>query len=153
MLLPFPSIYLWVAILIAAVAIEAFTMALVSIWFGGGALAALIAASCGLNIASQMIVFVIVSALLLLLVRPFTRKFLRVRNVSTNADRIIDQTALVTLEINNALSQGQIKLLGQSWSARSADNSVIPEGAEVRVLAISGVKAVVEACRKQTEEE
>lgn len=144
MLLPFPSVYLWVAVLILAVAVEAFSLALTSIWFGVGALAALIAASLGLNVVVQMIVFVVVSALLLVLVRPFTKKFLRIRNESTNADRIIGQNALVTVDINNALSQGEIKLMGQNWSARSADQTKIPTGSEVRVLAISGVKAIVE---------
>lgn len=153
MLLSFPSAYLWVAVLIIAVAAEAFTLSLTSIWFAGGALAALIATSLGLNVMTQLILFVLVSALLLALMRPFTQRFLRVRDEKTNADRIIGQTAVVTADIDNTLSQGEIKLLGQHWSARSADNAKIEQGAQVRVLAIVGVKAIVEPVSAGIEEE
>ncbi|MCB6366993.1 NfeD family protein [Intestinibacillus massiliensis] len=146
-------VYIWVAALVVTVAIEAFTLNLTSIWFSVGALAALILASIGLSPLVQMVVFVVVSALLLILVRPLTRKFLRVRGEKTNADRIIGQQAIVTVAIDNALSQGEIKLLGQNWSARSQDNSKIAVGATVRVLSIAGVKAIVEELQTQEVQE
>lgn len=144
MLFGFPSAYVWMVVLIATVAIEAFTLNLVSIWFGVGALAALVLTTLELPVTAQLIAFIVVAAALLVLVRPFTRKLLRIKDEKTNADRIIGQTAIVTVEINNALSQGEIKLMGQSWSARSADDTRIMIGNTVRVLAISGVRAVVE---------
>ncbi|WP_159456479.1 NfeD family protein [Intestinibacillus massiliensis] len=146
-------VYIWVAALVVTVAIEAFTLNLTSIWFSVGALAALILASIGLSPLVQMVVFVVVSALLLILVRPLTRKFLRVRGEKTNADRIIGQQAIVTVAIDNALSQGEIKLLGQNWSARSQDNSKIAVGTTVRVLSIAGVKAIVEELQTQEVQE
>lgn len=144
MLFGFPSAYVWMVVLIATVAIEAFTLNLVSIWFGVGALAALILTTLELPVTAQLIAFIVVAAALLVLVRPFTRKLLRIKDEKTNADRIIGQTAIVTVEINNTLSQGEIKLMGQSWSARSADDTQITVGDTVRVLAIAGVRAVVE---------
>ena len=146
-------VYIWVAALVVTVAIEAFTLNLTSIWFSVGALAALILASIGLSPLVQMVVFVVVSALLLILVRPLTRKFLRVRGEKTNADRIIGQQAIVTVAIDNALSQGEIKLLGQNWSARSQDNSKIAVGTTVRVLSIAGVKVIVEELQTQEVQE
>lgn len=144
MLFGFPSAYVWMVVLIATVAIEAFTLNLVSIWFGVGALAALILTTLEMPVTAQLIAFIVVAAALLVLVRPFTRKLLRIKDEKTNADRIIGQTAIVTVEINNTLSQGEIKLMGQSWSARSADDTQITVGDTVRVLAIAGVRAVVE---------
>lgn len=137
-------VYVWVIVLIVTIALEAFTLNLVSVWFAVGALASLIAASCGMSLVSQLILFVSVSAVLLLLVRPFTRKFLKTKEERTNADRILGQTAIVTEEINNRLSQGQIKLMGQTWSARSTDDAILPVETTVKVLSISGVKAIVE---------
>lgn len=137
-------IYIWIVVLVATVSIEAFTLNLTSIWFSVGALFALILASIGLGALGQMLFFVLVSAFLLILLRPITQKFLRVRGEKTNADRIIGQTAIVTTAIDNMLSQGEIKLLGQSWSARSSKDEKIEAGVRVRVLSIAGVKAIVE---------
>lgn len=137
-------VYIWVAVLILTVALEAFTLNLTSVWFSVGALVALIFASVGLSPLVQMLVFVVVSALLLVLVRPLTRKFLRVRGEKTNADRIIGQSAVVTVAIDNALSQGEIKLMGQFWSARTSDGQRVDAGETVLILSIAGVKAIVE---------
>ncbi|MGE4549393.1 MAG: NfeD family protein, partial [Intestinibacillus sp.] len=146
-------IYVWIAVLVVTVALEAFTLNLTSIWFSVGALFALILASIGLSVLGQMIFFVLVSACLLVLLRPITQKFLQVRGEKTNADRIIGQTAIVTTAIDNTLSQGEVKLLGQSWSARSNDGERIEAGAMVRVLSIAGVKAIVEKIRKEEMQE
>ena len=39
----------------------------------------------------------------------------------------------------------KVKTDGQVWTARSAQNVVIPAGTDVRVLRIEGVKVFVEA--------
>ncbi len=49
-----------------------------------------------------------------------------------------------TQEINNTTAAGQAKVLGSVWTARSARGTVIPEGTEVIVRAIEGVKIIVE---------
>lgn len=138
------SLYVWVAVIIIGVAAEAFTLNLSAIWFAVGAVAALLAGSIGLNLSAQLVIFVLFSALLLGLARPFCRKFLRPKNEPTNADRIIGEPAIVVLEIDNMQETGEIKIFGQVWTARSADDTLIPKGAAVRVVAIRGVKAIVE---------
>lgn len=138
------NVLLWVAILIFSIAVEAATFYLVSIWFSIGALAALVTLTFGGSLVMQLIVFAIVSALMLALVRPFTRHLLRPKGARTNADRILDELALVTEEIDNAHARGTIKVFGQVWSARSADDTTIPVGETVRIRSISGVKAIVE---------
>ena len=140
---------LWMLVIIASVVIEAVTLDLSALWFAVGGLAALVLASFGCEKMPQLIVFTIVSALLLMFVRPFARKFLKPMGARTNADRILGEEALVTAVIDNAVMQGEIRLLGQTWSARSADGTVIPQGAKVRVLEIVGVKAIVELIEKE----
>ena len=62
----------------------------------------------------------------------------------TNAGRYLGKIGIVTSEINNIAAVGQVKVLGNVWSARSSDGSIIPAGASVLVLRIEGVKLIVE---------
>ena len=140
---------IWIAILIGGVAIEVATLNLVSIWFAVGGLAAFIALSLGASFLVQLIVFVIVSAIMLGLIRPLAKDILKPKGAKTNADRIIGQFATVTEQISNASNKGQIKVSGQIWSAKSDDGKVINEGETVKIIAIQGVKAVVEPLRKE----
>ena len=67
------------------------------------------------------------------------------RNVGSNpVYSIINKTAVVTKEINTAEGVGQISINGDIWSAKTKDDTVIPENTKVKVLDIDGVKAVVE---------
>lgn len=146
------GLYLWVAIIIIGVALEAFTLDLTAIWFAVGAVVALVAASIGLNFYAQLIIFVLFSAALLVLTRPFCRRFLKVKKEATNADRIIGSTAIVTEAIDNIRETGAIKILGNVWSARSNDDTEIPKGVKVKILEIRGVKTVVTRLDSDTEE-
>lgn len=69
------SLYIWLAVIIISVAVEAFTLTLCGIWFAAGGVAALIAASLSVGLMGQWIVFIVFSALLLVLVRPLCRRF------------------------------------------------------------------------------
>jgi membrane protein implicated in regulation of membrane protease activity len=137
------GLFLWVVVIILSVVIEASTLGLCGIWFAVGGLAALLAASIGLAPTAQLVIFVLFSGALLLLVRPFCKRFLSAKPEATNADRLIGQTATVTEQIEGAANTGQVRLSGQLWTARSTDGAVIPIGATVRVTQIVGVKVMV----------
>ena len=134
----------WLAAFIVFAIGEAVTVGLVSVWFAVGALAALFATALGAGLWLQITVFLGVSALALALFKPLSSKFLRPKLSATTADRVIGSAALVTETIDNTQAQGQVKVNGQIWSARSAQDIVIPVGADVRVLRIEGVKVIVE---------
>ncbi len=144
MLFGINSLYIWVAVIIIGVAVEAFTLDLSAIWFAVGGVAALIAASIGLSVPTQLVIFVLFSAVLLILMRPFCRRFLKTKKEATNADRIIGETAIVTEAVDHLHETGAVKVCGTVWSARSVDDAVIPVGTTVHVVEIRGVKAVVE---------
>ena len=59
-----PCIWFWIAAIVIFIIAEAVTVALVSVWFIGGAVCALLAAIFGAPGLAQAAVFVIVSALL-----------------------------------------------------------------------------------------
>ena len=144
MLFGINTLYIWLAVIVLCVVIEALTLDLCAIWFAVGGVAALVAASLSLEFVTQLIIFVLFSAVLLVLMRPFCRRFLKTKKEPTNADRIIGETAYVTEQIDNIRETGAVKVLGAEWSARSRDDSIIPSGAKVKVVEIRGVKAVVE---------
>ena len=134
----------WLAAFIVFAIGEAVTVGLVSVWFAVGALAAMFATAFGAGLWLQITVFLGVSALALALFKPLSSKFLKPRISATNADRVIGAQALVTETIDNAQAQGQVRVKGQVWSARSDQDVVIPAGRDVKVLRIEGVKVIVE---------
>lgn len=133
----------WMILLVALVAGEAITVGLTLIWFAVGALGGLAVSALGGPLWLQVGAFLLLSALTLVLVRPVAAKLLYPGVSPTNADRIIDQMAMVTQEIDNMAQTGQVKLSGQVWTARSEDGSVIPPRSRVRILRIEGVKVLV----------
>ena len=133
----------WLALLILFSVGEAVTVGLTSIWFAVGSLGALLCALVGGGVWLQVGVFLALSGVTLALVRPLAKKFLTPGYSATNADRVIGQEAVVTQTIDNLRGQGQVNIAGQTWTARSQDDTVIPEGTLVRVLRIEGVKVFV----------
>ena len=135
----------WLIAFILFVVGEAVTVGLVSIWFAVGSLGALLTAALGGGLWLQIVIFLLLSALSLMLLKPLSRKWMAGHKAArTNADRVIGETALVTEDIDNALAAGQVQVDGQIWSARSAHDVVIPAGSRVKVLSIQGVKVMVE---------
>ena len=135
---------LWLILLVAFAIVEGVTVSLVSVWFIGGAAAALIAALCGAEVWLQVVLFFGVSIVLLLCLRPLSKRLLKQKKVATNADSNIGKEAIVTEEIDNLQGKGAVKIAGVEWSARSEDGSVIEKDAVVRILRIEGVKVCVQ---------
>ncbi len=140
---------LWLGLTLAFAVLEAVTVGLTGVWFAAGALCALIASLLGAPLPLQIGLFIVVSILCLLAVRPLARKHLNNRVQATNADRVIGQQARVTQEIDNLQGSGAVAVDGKVWTARSDSGSTIPEGSLVRVLRIEGVKLFVELIKEE----
>lgn len=130
--------FLWLALIVVFAVIEGATTALTTVWFIGGALAALAAALLHAELWLQITLFFAVSVVLLTALRPLVKKYLRPRTVRTNAAGNI-----VTEAIDNLHETGAVRLSGVEWSARSADGSPVAAGTVVRIDAIEGVKLIV----------
>jgi membrane protein implicated in regulation of membrane protease activity len=144
-------IWVWLGAIVLFGAVEAATAGLVSIWFVAGSAAALIAAALHAQILAQVLAFVIVSGITLAATRPLVKKLSKRDVVATNADRVLGEDAKVTEEINNQNSTGAVYVDGKTWSARSADGTVIPLDALVRVERMEGVKLYVERTKVMEE--
>ena len=133
----------WTAAIILFGVVEAATAGLVSIWFVAGALVALVAAFVDASLTIQIILFLVVSAAALALTRPLLKKLTTPDAIPTNADRVLGELAKVTETIDNENSSGAVYVDGKTWTARSADGTVIPAGSRVRVEQMEGVKLLV----------
>lgn len=137
-------LYIWIGAAVVFLLLEAATTALVSVWLVAGSLAAAITSVYTDSVAIQFVVFLVVTCIALIVTRPIYKKISKKNNkISTNTDRFVGETGVVTQTINNMLGQGQIVVLGKVWTARAKDNSIIPEEEKVVVESIEGVKLIV----------
>ena len=143
--------WLWLGAVVLFGAVEAATAGLVSIWFAAGAVAGLIAAWLGAGVAVQVVLFAAVSAAALAVTRPLVRRYAAGKAVPTNLDRVLGDTGRVTETIDNASSTGAVYVDGKTWTARSDDGAVIPQGTTVKILRMEGVKLFVRKIEEKVE--
>ena len=135
---------IWLIVALGLGAAEALTGDMFLVMLSGGALAA--AGSSwllGWPIWADGAVFLVVSVLLLLLVRPALRRRLSaVGGLPEPAKALEGKHALVLDQISR--HQGQVKLDGEVWTARPYnDDDVYEAGDHVTVMHIDGATAVV----------
>ena len=133
----------WLVLLIVFLLTEAATVTLVSLWFAVGALAAMLASLFDAQVWLQMTVFLVVSSVSLLAMRPLIRKHLKPKIVKTNVDAVIGTTGIVIARIDNRLSCGRVKLGAMEWTARSTNGEKLNSGTQIVVDRIEGVKVFV----------
>lgn len=139
------SSIIWIFIIIVMLIIEITTLGLTSIWFSGGALLALIASALHAPLWVQILIFVIGSVLLLVITRPIALKYFNKSRIKTNAEGLIGSQGVVISSIDNLNGEGQVKVNGMEWSAKSADSSKKYEtGDIVNIVDIVGVKLIVD---------
>src|SRR3712207_2753357 len=138
----------WLLWLIAAVVFavgEIFTLGFFLAPFAGGALAAAIASAAGAGTAISRAVFLVLSAVLLLGLRPLARAHRRQpAQLRTGTAALVGRTATVTERIVNREDRGCVRLEGETWTARAYDDDeVIEPGTRVQVIEIRGATALV----------
>lgn len=142
---------IWLGIFVLALIIEAIGTDLVSIWFAFGALVALIISFTVAPWWVEIIIFSVVSAATLLLLRPLAHKWMRNNLVKTNVDEIINSKGIMTAKYD-FLHHGEVKINGVIWTAISQnDKDVLNVGDIVSVVGISGNKLIVKKYTKEGE--
>ncbi len=142
---------IWLIIAGICLIIEIMTVGFLIFWFAIGALLAMVTSFFLNDIIIQTSVFVVSSTILIFATKPFVQKFVNQKDgIKTNVYSIIGKTGIVTKEIStHPSSLGQIKVNGETWSATTLDNSSIPEGTEIEIKEIKGVKAIVSPLKNQ----
>ena len=135
------AMIVWLILAIGFFVIEGMTVALVSVWFAVGAVAALIASAFTSSWLTQILIFLVVSAIVMASLRPYALKRVKSRAISTNAQSNVGKTAEVITPITPE-RPGRVRLEGVDWNARSAQS--LPAGRLCRVTALDGTTLTVE---------
>ena len=123
--------------------IEIATVGFLIFWLGIGALLAMLTSLFVDNVIIQTAVFVVSSAILIPLTKPFVDRFTKKDSVPTNTYSLINKKGIVTLDIDPIKGKGLVKVNGETWSAKTEDETSILKDTEVEIIAIDGVKLIV----------
>ncbi len=133
----------WIIAIIAFAVVEGMTAGLVTIWFALGSLAALLAALFGAPLWLQLVWFFVISIATLIATRPLARKYMNGKTEATNADMYVGKECVVTETIDNIRGTGAVKVAGKVWTARTEEDTIVPEGTKAEAIRIEGVKLIV----------
>lgn len=136
--------FIWIGFAVLMAVCEVFTSQLVSIWFVLGSVCAAITSIFTDSVPIQSAVFLVVSLIALVVTRPLVNKIRQKKGkTSTNADRLIGKIGIVISDIEDVQKVGQVKVEGEIWTAKS-QSAPIAKDSKIKVLAIEGVKLLVE---------
>ncbi len=135
------AIWASVAILLAAAEVVSLDFVLIMLAMGAGAGA--VASALGAHVVIQVAVAVVVSVGMLAVVRPsVVKRMHQGAELTTGHAALVGRTAVALSPVDE--SSGQVRLAGETWTARSFDPHVkIATGAKVEVFEIDGATAVV----------
>lgn len=137
---------IWLGIAVAFGIVEAAAPALVCIWFCVGAAAAFAVSLFTASILVQVAVFLVVSCVALLALRPFFRKSAKVKakDALTDVDAYVGREVTVTQEIPAGKDLcGRVRLGDVSWLARTSEGVAVPTGSRVVVKSVDSTVLVV----------
>jgi membrane protein implicated in regulation of membrane protease activity len=136
----------WIVWLIVAAVLGVAELLTTTLAFGLIAAAAVVAAVVGvfhLDLALQLVAFVVAAAAGLGIIRPIAvRHIKQPPALRTGVAALVGRSAIVLEEVTE--HSGRIRIGGEEWSSRAYDESlVIPVGTKVDVMQIDGATALV----------
>ncbi len=137
-------VIVWASVAVVLGIAEAVSVQLVAIWPCIGAVCALVATVFGAPLWLQMVVFILVTALLLVATRPAVKRMMNRKMESTNADRVLGQTGIVVEQIDNIAETGRVLANGLRWRARAEPGAAaIAQDSRVTIIRIEGATLIV----------
>ena len=127
------SPFIWLAVAAVMAVVEVGSFGLITMWFVIGALAAFAANLLGADLLVQIVVFLVVSVVCLVALRPVFVKY-RDRGKQEEPTHV-GQTAVVVEDVDNEGLTGRVE---------TDNGSFIPQGAVVRIVGQESVKLIVE---------
>jgi membrane protein implicated in regulation of membrane protease activity len=135
----------WLGVALALVLVETATVDFTFLMLAGGALGGSVAAAFGASFTVQAVVAAAVAVGMLLTVRPWLkRRFTVTEHHRMGAEAHLGRSGFVLDRVTG--TSGQIKLGGETWTARTRGEAIEP-GEEVVVDSIDGATAVVSRSR------
>lgn len=135
------SITIWILIAIIFFILELITTTFFLMWFGVGAIVAIILNLLGFDNNIQIIAFLIVSIVFILSSRKFAKQVTKPASRKPNQERVIGKIAIVDSKFSNSM-EGVVKVNGEEWTAYLGED--IEVGDKVRIVGIESIKLIVE---------
>lgn len=141
------TLIIWVWVVAAAFffVVEIFTVSFFISAFGvGAAAAAIVAFIVPERYDAQMAVFVVVSAITVVLTRPFADRITGAQMEDFGVDRLRGQTGVVVQAIDPTTGSGRVRVAREEWRADSLTSQPIDVGSVINVVDIEGTHLVVQ---------
>ncbi len=134
--------YWWLAIAAVMAVVEIASQGLITIWFVAGGIAAFVAGILGADLAVQIVVFLAVSIICLVLLRPLIMKHRKIGEAHEPTP--VGLSAIVVERIDPQAQTGRVETPDHmTWTALSADGSPIEAGENVHVIDQQSIKLIV----------
>ena len=130
--------WIWIALIVISATLAVLTRKNIFVSIAIGALPSIIMDVFAAGLTFQVITFVAVTLVCLVVIgkRPGVKS-------GDNIDSVVGMRCVVVERIDSEAGCGQVMVNGQSWSARSVDETeTYEEGETLKVLAIEGVKLI-----------
>jgi len=140
---------IWLVLLAVFLTVEFINMNLYAACLAPGALVAAVMSFMKLPVWMTILAFVVISAFIIVLIRPFLARFMNEQKKQARLDKLIGRDAIVICEIFNAHGVGVVNIGGREYRARShRPNAVISEGSKVKVVSMRGDTAIVDDLKR-----
>lgn len=132
---------MWIVIALAALLLDMITSAFLFVWFSLGSIAAIISYLLGAGILAQVLIFIIVSAVLLIVGYPLVKKTIKktVPKTLKQEESYIGREFLIDEDV---IEKAIMKVDGIYWTVKN-DGEAISKGDRIRIIGLEGNKLVV----------
>ncbi|MBU5316494.1 NfeD family protein [Clostridium bornimense] len=134
--------FLWVVIIIAAVTIDICSSNLLFVWFGLGALVAILLNVLGISFVVQLISFVLIGIIATLIFYPiFKKKLKEIPKTLTREEEIIGKEFIANTDIEDT---GSVMIEGIYWTVIN-EGKAIKTGEKFIITGIVGTKFTIKS--------
>ena len=134
----------WFIVGVFFVVLEIVTPGIFFVLFGISAIVVALAVQLGLqSFVAQLVLFLVVSVILLIFIRPLANLTTKEPDRKANVDRLVGKDAIVLQAITGDGLGGLVKVEGEEWRAVSQDKDIIEKGARVKILSVDSNKLIV----------
>ncbi|MCL2558283.1 MAG: NfeD family protein [Treponema sp.] len=136
--------WIWLALVVVFALFELGSYNLTTIWLAIAALVMVFLSLLleSLSLPAQALIFIAISAILLVFTRPLAIKKFKMGKTKTNVDDLVGKFVLLDRAIGE-FEKGEAKIGGQIWSVVSDDGLEVARGSRCEILRVEGVKLVV----------
>jgi len=142
---------IWVGSGVICMIIEIFTPGFLFMSFGIGAILTGLISILVRGTAIQILIFAVITFILFLFLRKFSKKLISESSEETNIFALIGKTGMVVKEIPEN-GKGYVRIGSEEWSAIAENGKSIKDGQKILINSVEGNKLIVKIKESEKEE-